>query len=402
MAELWLVICHEATNSGAPRVLLEVLRGVKAARGQAWGCEILVCRGGVLLPEFAQLGPVEVLSHPLAARRTLLGGLFRKFVDRPWIQPWRFAAWLKRHEGQVFDLVYNNTATNGAIVPGVRGLGSPVVTHAHELGGVLRRLVSPTALALTLKNTDHFLAVSSATAEDLKELGVPAADITVTPNFLPVLPPRPDAFRRAALRQGLGLPTESSILTGCGYVHSIKGPDIFVELAAAVARSTQRPVLFVWIGAETDVRLARRVRQTVRNLGLEGVVRFVGAVQDPTPWFAASDVVTVTSRVENFSLVALEAAALSRPVVAFSAARGLAELLGDTPQLLIDGVDVAAMASVVIELLQEPAKAGAVGERLRSKVAAEFLRGPRIESLLMLTDRLRRDHAKQSAARFER
>ena len=48
MAERWLIVAHDASNSGAPRMLLEVLRGVRAVRGPDWSCEILLVRGGVL------------------------------------------------------------------------------------------------------------------------------------------------------------------------------------------------------------------------------------------------------------------------------------------------------------------------------------------------------------------
>jgi len=126
-------------------------------------------------------------------------------------------------------------------------------------------------------------------------------------------------------------------------------------------------------------------------LGKSDKVCFIGPVRNPGAWFAASDVVAVTSRVESFSLVALEAAAAGRPVVGFSGARGLVSLLGDESSMLVPDYNPAALASVVHELLRDSARAQALGQRLRGKVATEFLAGPRIAALLSVVDKIQRN-----------
>ena len=391
MSERWLVVAHEATNSGAPRMLLEVLRGVQAARGLGWSCEILLCRGGPLTGEFARLGSVHLLSHRWAEGAAVRAGLFRKFVDRPWVQPRRLAAALARWPSGRFDLVYNNTATNAHLVPAVRGLGAPVLTHVHETAYALEKLLAKEALAQTLGNTDHFLAVSPVVAEALMGCAVAAGAITIVPNFLPELPPRPDAGARQAWRARCQLPPESFVVMGCGHMHEVKGTDLFVETAAALSAITAQKLSFVWLGGETDGRFAREVRREVRRRNLEAVVRFVGPVTDARPWFAASDAVAVTSRMESFSLVALEAAALGRPVVGFAGARGLVDLLGDEPDLLAPGWDASALASALRAMLQDPEAAQAQGQRLRAKVASRFLAGPRIADILSVVDKLQQN-----------
>lgn len=390
MPERWLVISHEAGNSGAPRMLLEVLRGVQAARGAAWSCEILLARGGVLLGEFAKVGPVHVMADRRGKGKTLGAGLFRKFIDRPWLQPRKAGAWFRRWRGGEFDLVYNNTATNGHLVPLAKSLGAPVITHVHELGYAMRRFNTSRSLAQTVENTDHFLAVSTAVSEDLRECGVAPDRITIAPNFLPALPPPAGTRERTELRARLAVDDETHVIVGCGHIDWVKGPDLFVDMATSlVSKASSRKLLFVWVGGEFDVRFARRLRRLVRRRGLENVVRFVGAVESALPWFAGSDVVVVTSRVESFSLVALEAAALGIPVVGFASARGLASVLGGEPELLVPEFDATRMAGVVDELLSDRFRADQQGQRLRAKVEREFLAGPGIETILQVTDRLR-------------
>lgn len=389
--EHWLVIAHEATNSGAPRMLLRVLQGVREARGADWRCEILLRGGGPLAAQFAEFGPVHLLPHRWARGRSLGAGFYRKFIDRPWGQPRRAARWMEASASRRFDLVYNNTATNGFLVPLARSLGCPVVTHVHELGESMRRFNTPAALADSLKHTDHFFAVSEAVATDLVQLGAPAERITVVPNFLPQMPAVVAGGAHAELCRQLGLPEGAGVVTGCGHIDAVKGTELFVAVAAAVvARAPQRPVVFPWLGGITDARFARDVRALVRRRQLQDVVRFVGPVDDPLPWFAASDAVAVTSRYESFSLVAMEAASVGCPVVGFAGARGISSVIGDTPELLAPGHDVEAMAALLHRLLEDRAQATRLGAALRARVAERFVARPCIEKIVTVIDQLQR------------
>ncbi|HWA86495.1 MAG TPA: glycosyltransferase family 4 protein [Opitutus sp.] len=396
MAESWLVIGHQATNSGAPRMLLEVLRGVRAECGPAWRCKILLRRGGPLVEEFARIGEVRVLMHPRAELPGLGAALFRKFVDRPRNEPRRFARAMEDWRGERFDLIYSNTATNGRLLGALRPLDCPVVTHVHELEYSLKRFVSAATLATTLERSDEFIAVSTAVGGDLEKRGVRRERVTVVSNFLAQLPGAGEVGPlRAELCGRLGLSRETRLITGCGHIDWLKGPDLFVEFAEKVIGRTCVPVAFLWIGGDTDRRFAAGVRRAVQRRGLQHAVRFLGPDPDPGRIFGASDIVAVTSRVESFSLVALEAAARGRPVLGFAAARGLQEVLANEKGLIAVGLDVGAMATAAARLLADPEEASRVGGRLRERVAAEFLARRRIPEILSVTDRRRarrRDH----------
>ncbi len=369
-------------------MLLEILCEIRAVRGAEWTCEILLRRGGPLQAEFAALGKIHLLSHSLAEGPTVRAGLFRRFFDRPIMHPRRLARVIRQWQPRRFDLIYNNTATNGYLLSKLRSLECPILTHVHELAYAMRHLTSPAALAQTLANTDRFIAASPVVMADLVECGATRDRITVVLNFLTSLPQTSSDEMRKALRRDLDLPADAYVITGCGHLHWLKGPDLFVEVAAALSRLTRRELVFPWIGGVMDRRFAMKVRRLVRNRGLGHTVRFVGEVSDAKPWFAASDCVIVTSRIESFSLVALEAAALGRPVLGFDDARGLLSLLGDAPGLVVPRLDAAAMASRVLGVLQDPEKARECGQRLHRKVAAQFMAEPQIRTILSVTDEL--------------
>lgn len=372
MRDPWLIVSHEASNSGAPRMLLGILRGIRKARERTWSCEILLGRGGPLAGEFAEFGHVRRLTHAFAEGSSAAAKLFNRIVDQPLLQPRRLRRWTKQWRRAGIGLVYVNSGTNGRLMPALRAMGRPVVTHVHELAYSLRRFNRPAGLEAVLNGTDHFLAVSSAAVSDLQALGVPRERVTRVPDFLSGMPaPADAAAARREICQRLGLAQDTRLVTACGHIDRVKGPDLFVAMAGLLANRIAAPVAFLWIGGVTDRALARRVRAEVRRKGLDRVVRFVGAVEDCTPFFAASNVVVITSRVESFSLVALEAGALGRPVVGFAAARGLADLLDAGS--IVPELSAPAMAERVAGLLEHPGEAARRGLLLRGRIGAEFL-----------------------------
>jgi D-inositol-3-phosphate glycosyltransferase len=113
-------------------------------------------------------------------------------------------------------------------------------------------------------------------------------------------------------------------------------------------------------------------RASAAELDVAGRIRFA----PPQPhhllstWYRAADVVVVPSRSESFGLVALEAAACGRPVVA-AAVGGLRTIVQDGHTgFLVDGHDPEGFAARIGELIADRGKAEAMG-----RAAAERARG---------------------------
>lgn len=85
---------------------------------------------------------------------------------------------------------------------------------------------------------------------------------------------------------------------------------------------------------------------------------------------ADADIVVVPSRFEGFGLTALEAMALSKPVIA-STAGGLSEVLGDTGRLVAAG-DSVAIAEAILELAVDADRRDSMGRTARARAEAEF------------------------------
>jgi glycosyltransferase involved in cell wall biosynthesis len=100
-----------------------------------------------------------------------------------------------------------------------------------------------------------------------------------------------------------------------GHLEPKKNPMLLLQIAHSLHRADPRYVFHV-AGAFTDVRTARYVQRFMASLGLNGVVRFDGAVADMPAWYADKGVLLSTSMYESFGLNIGEAMAVGAfPVV---------------------------------------------------------------------------------------
>ncbi|WP_051581339.1 glycosyltransferase [Pseudonocardia acaciae] len=155
--------------------------------------------------------------------------------------------------------------------------------------------------------------------------------------------PASQAARRAA-RRWLGVPEDVGLVVCAGRLTRQKGQDLLVEGWPGVLARCPDALLACVGGGE----LLHELRA-----GAPDRVRFVPAVADLRPWFAAADLVAVPSRWEGLPLTALEAAAMGRPVVGF-AVPGLIEVVTPAVGALVPPGDLGALAEAIARRLLDP------------------------------------------------
>jgi glycosyltransferase involved in cell wall biosynthesis len=128
--------------------------------------------------------------------------------------------------------------------------------------------------------------------------------------------------QRRMLRNSLELDPNDYVVGLCSALRPEKAP---VDLLHAIANLRRHRVpakaLFIGDGPERT-----RVERTAETLGLRPHMRITGLQRDIRPFAACCDVMTLASHSETFSLAALEAMALGKPVV-LSDTGGAAELV---------------------------------------------------------------------------
>jgi D-inositol-3-phosphate glycosyltransferase len=124
-------------------------------------------------------------------------------------------------------------------------------------------------------------------------------------------------------RAQLGIAQDAKVILFVGRIQPLKAPDVLIEaVARLVAASPERraALRLIIIGSPSgpEARWSTTLPGLARDLGVDDVVEFRphSPRHELFRWYCASDVVGVPSHTESFGLVALEAQACGRPVVA--------------------------------------------------------------------------------------
>ncbi|MGD0292046.1 MAG: glycosyltransferase family 4 protein [Candidatus Binataceae bacterium] len=218
--------------------------------------------------------------------------------------------------------------------------------------------------------TDRFIAVSEAVARHLIEnKRIPGHKITVIRNGRDLSQYQP-ASRAQALeaRVELGLEKDAPVILMLARFSIEKGHRLLIEsVRQLISRWPQLIVLLAGDGPLED-----EIKAQCAHFGLANSVRFLGYRSDTRKLLAAADIVVLPSRIEGLPLVAVEALASGRAVVATA--------VGGTPEVVIDGdtglvvppEDPFRFAEALERLLSDPERRTSMGTRGRALVEERF------------------------------
>ncbi len=363
-----LFISHDASRTGAPIVLLHLLRWLRSNTDLSF--DVLLGSGGELAGQFERLA--KVFYFPTAAP----GGRLRRMLDRlgtgrePDLVAKRRSV-IKELRERDIGLVYSNTVVNGGPMAALAGLKCPMLCHVHELYHWIAFETERNVFRLTKKHSQHYIAASRAVKENLVDNhGIAGSCVDVVHEFVrtDLMSVHDKAKAKVAACRQLGLPSDALLVGGCGTIDWRKGADLMVHLARAVRNQFDgRPLHFIWIGGMTRGRLWGKLIHDVERCGLSHCIHFLGAQRDPSRLFAALDVYTLTSREDPYPLVMLEAAAAGNPIVCFDRSGGAPEFVEDDAGVIVPYLDTQQMADAVVDLLGDEQLRRRLGHRASEK-----------------------------------
>lgn len=350
-----LIVQFSANRDGSAFSGLMLADGLREA---GWETHVAFGFDGPMVERFREAGhQVRVVAH----KNWLRAGAHHRFVRNVWHEIRASRAYKDLLDEVRPDVVYINTAVSLAAGLATKARRRPCVWHLRELradqGG---ELVVPAGLAwlprlLFRQLATTLVANSRAVAEDV--LGRGAAPVIV-PNaaderyFA-------EARHSAEARRALGLPEEGLLLGVPGTLRPMKGHAFFFD---AVPRLLEMyPSLTVAVTGGGAPSFVEGLHRQVRDLGIDGAVRFLGSVEDMPGFYRACDVVCIPSKAEPFGRTVIEAMAVGTPLVA-TAVGGIREIVEDGETgLLVNYGDVRALADALLFLLAAPDRR----ERLR-------------------------------------
>lgn len=381
-----LLVGHEATRTGAPILLLHLLRWLSHASNHS--LQVVLIRGGELVADYARIAPVVVIRNLWFADRRLVAKILRKsgcagltrFLQRLEFR-WRL--------GGGFDRVLLNTLDTAEALPYLPHIHAPAIAYVHELEHIISAYLQRENVARVLSRCRTLLTCSAAVGRNLVERhGVAPERLVNVGGVIPLgedsIPEK--AASRAMLSGRLGLSASAFIVGGSGTPGWRKGSDLFVRLADCVRRiDSRREIHFVWIGGSNESITAGEFAHDVALLGLQGRVHRLDNVNNPIDHYAALDVFALTSREDPYPLVCLEAAACGVPIVCFHGAGGMPEFVAGDAGAVVPYGDCDAMAKALLEMHDDPRMREGLGRNAAAKAWARHDLedvGPRIAAAL--------------------
>ena len=318
-----LVVSHEASRSGAPIVGLNLARTL----APQYNVISILLRGGELFAEFKKysvevirggdrLGEIWCVVEAVTAKRSVAAAVLNS------IECSKMLSFLLEFE-------------------------VPCVTLIHEFAQYCWPFTLH-ARAITLSDAVVYPAevVREASFLEMIRLGfdpASARNTSICAQGRPVLPSAAAAkvFEGVPvwLRQRIDQPERPFVVMGAGWVQPRKGVDLFIEAARIARNVLGLDCVFVWIGPnfepEKDMLVSLYLADQVVQSGLADTVFFIEEQASLKPFWAISDAFFVSSRLDPFPNVAIDAIAEAIPVICFERATGIAELHRTLPDRVI-------------------------------------------------------------------
>lgn len=221
-----------------------------------------------------------------------------------------------------------------------------------------------------LRTPQLVIPVSQNVAQVLQEGGVPADRLQVLFSGIPdslILDPPGKGY----LRKKIGLDSNRLVIGTVANLFPRKGLEFLIEAFSQVHKVCSTSALII-VG-KGDIQYEHALKECVTSLSLTESVFFLGFEPKPETCIVDFDVFVLSSILEGFGIVLLEAMALGKPVVA-TRVGGIPEIVNhEQTGLLVPPGDTVELGRALLSLLQDAQIRDVLGENGKQRVKDRFL-----------------------------
>lgn len=335
-----MIVCHEASRTGAPILGLRIAEAISAK------FNVLVWLGkrGPLVEEFRKHAFLLIEHDP-------------GYTDIVW------ATSEIRKKYKLTCGILNSAATS-RFSSALFELKVPSVALIHEyadyMGGEVMQV-------LATANRAIFPAKGVKQSADdifLKSCNTLPRQAAIRNQGMCILPAdekgvsfaKEKILMRLDVKEGA---TKPLVVMGCGWVQIRKGIEYFIHAAQLCKQATQEPIRFIWIGGgfnpSGDLQYSAWLQSQVKHSGLEDDLFFFDETNDLSSFFELADVFFLSSRLDPFPNVAIDAVKANVPIVAFDRATGFTDFIESHPTVgvVVPYLDAHAAAKSLLELAKQ-------------------------------------------------
>lgn len=352
-----LFISHDAHLAGAQILLLNLLKWIKKYHSQV-EFDVLLAGEGVLTADFEKL--TNVFKMPLPKERA-------KELDKI-IYKFKLKFFYNQICHKKYDLIYNNTFSNGELLNVLKLNKMPIITHVHELEFWIKKngLENQNKIKAS---TSYYLAASKSVKNYLLKNNI--ADI----NNVEVVYEWIDSQlllqqnKNKSIRFFLNLPEDSVIIAASGRENFRKGKDWFIPIAIQVLTKVKsNKIHFVWIGGNTSEEL---VFDCLKS-NFHNNIHFIEHIPEANTYFNEFEIFMMLSREDPFPIVNLEAAIWKVPIICFENTGGTEELVSENCGIKVPYGNLNMFSEAIISVLENGQFKNEIGMNVKEKVLREY------------------------------
>lgn len=330
-----LFISHEATRTGAPMLLLNLIKWFSMHKKSAYKLTVLIIKGGPLISEFEKYSTVICYNNRYSKRFYFLNSFLNKQnqkINISWLQT---AHW---------DLIFSNTIVNGQLLELLANSQAPIVSYIHELEFSIKKFLQQGLVQGTFLHSNFFICGSEMVRENLiKNHNVSRSQTDVVYSFTDISDKEVSVSTRDEIKKQLAIPSDALVVGMMGNFDWRKGADIFVKTASLLASEN---IVFLWIGANNQAYLDR-INYDLNMLNKQVKILFIPPSADYAKYYHAIDLFFLSSREDPYPMVMIEATAFGIPIICFNKAGGTQEFVDDRVGFAVPYGDVTAAAEKI-------------------------------------------------------
>lgn len=352
-----IYVSHEGSRTGAPLIILELAKRLKMGNGL--NPISILLRGGEISPEFDVLGPSYVSNY--------YGSSHQKFLAE-------IESILSRINKKNLVCAIVNSAESRAILPSLKKLDIPVISLIHEMASFYPEnswkglndysdvIIFPSQIV-----KDQALENSTFKLEKLKVRGQGLLNEKFL-NYDKI------QARSEISHQFEGIDENTIIVLGCGTTIPRKGIDYFTHIGITyfLNKVDDKDVKFIWLGQLVENEQLEWCIREIKLSGFEDHILFVGATNNPIPFFNGSDIFLMTSKADPFPCVVHEAMASRLPILCFEGGGGYIEALEDNAGIVLPFGDFVGLNNKLTELIVNDQYRKELGENARNRVLSHY------------------------------
>ncbi|MGD9825324.1 rhamnan synthesis F family protein [Desulfobacter sp.] len=177
-----------------------------------------------------------------------------------------------------------------------------------------------------------------------------------------------------ALCEKLNIDKDTKVIVGSGYVDIRKGVDLFLYTARYIKNHYKGKLKFVWVGdgykPEIDFTYCLWLEREIKYLGLESDFAFLAHQKNLDAIFSVSDIFCLTSRMDPFPNVVIDAMEADLPIACFNDTTGSVEFLNNNnaESVIADYLDVHGLGKMISAYLKGDIKRGVNQKIVKEKL----------------------------------